>query len=68
MTAIRQSSLFFHPKFIRGRDGQEAAEALLPYRRDAVASILSTLYILAGALRSNMKIPVRVPLELITYL
>ena len=57
LVAVRQSALFFHPKFIN--DNDEAAERLLSFRRDAVASILMNLYILAGSLRANRKVPVR---------
>ncbi|KAJ3494347.1 hypothetical protein NLG97_g4141 [Lecanicillium saksenae] len=34
---------------------------LLPYRRDAVATVLANLYILAGALRSHRKVPRYLP-------
>ncbi len=54
---MRQSALFFHPKFIN--DNDEAVERLLSYRRDAVAAILMNLYILAGSLRADRKVPVR---------
>lgn len=54
--AVRQSAIYFHPKFIR--DNDEAVGRLLIYRRDAVASILGNLYTLAGALRSAHKVPV----------
>jgi hypothetical protein len=59
LVAVRQSSLFFHPKFVR--DNDEAVERLLCHRRDAVASILTNLYILAGALKSNRQVPVSIP-------
>ena len=54
--AVRQSALFYKPETIR--DNREAAEKLMGYRRDAVAAILGNLYILAGALRSQRKVPV----------
>lgn len=57
LVAVRQSALFFHPKFVT--DNDEAAERLLSYRRDAVAAILMNLYILAGSLRADRKVPVR---------
>lgn len=57
VVAVRQSALFYEPDTIR--DNREAAEKLLGYRRDAVAAILGNLYILAGALRSQRKVPVR---------
>lgn len=56
LIAVRQSALFYNPNYIR--DNPVAAEKLLSYRRDAVASILGNLYILAGALRSQRKVPV----------
>lgn len=40
-------------------DNEQAAESLLTYRRDAVAAILMNLYVLAGALRGDQKVPVR---------
>lgn len=42
-------------------DSVNASEALLPFRRDAVASILLNLYTLAGALRGNRKVPRYLP-------
>jgi hypothetical protein len=39
-------------------DNEQAAETLLAYRRDAVAAILMNLYVLAGALRGDRKVPV----------
>jgi hypothetical protein len=42
-------------------DNEQAAESLLAYRRDAVASILMNLYVLAGALRGNRKVPRYLP-------
>lgn len=53
---VRQSALFYNPGFVR--DTPLAAEKLLGYRRDAVAAVLANLYILAGALRSERKVPV----------
>jgi hypothetical protein len=57
LIAVRQSAVFYNPGHIR--DDSAAAEKLLSYRRDAVAAILGNLYILAGALRSKRKVPVR---------
>ena len=57
LVSVRQSSLFFHPHYISD-DNQQAAESLLAYRRDAVAAILMNLYVLAGALRGDRKVPV----------
>lgn len=59
LIAVRQSALVYNPNFIR--DNPVAAEKLLVYRRDAVAAILGNLYILAGAMRSQRKVPVRLP-------
>lgn len=56
LVAVRQSSLFFHPHFLS--DNKQAADSMLAYRRDAVAAILMNLYVLAGALRGNRKVPV----------
>jgi hypothetical protein len=42
-------------------DSINASEALLPFRRDAVAAILMNLYVLAGALRGNRKVPKYLP-------
>jgi len=39
-------------------DNEQAAESLLSLRRDAVAAVLMNLYILAGALRGDRKVPV----------
>jgi hypothetical protein len=59
LVAVRQSSLFFHPHYIS--DNEQAAESLLAYRRDAVAAVLMNLYVLAGALRGNRKVPRYLP-------
>jgi hypothetical protein len=59
LVAVRESALYFDPKFVR--DNDEAMSALLNYRRDAVASILTNLYILAGALRADRKVPRYLP-------
>lgn len=58
LVSVRQSALYFHPKFIR--DNDEAIGRLLIYRRDAVAAIMGNLYTLAGALRTDHKVPVSV--------
>ncbi|CAJ2504806.1 Uu.00g122000.m01.CDS01 [Anthostomella pinea] len=55
IVTVRQSSLFYHPHFIR--DNAEAAADLLGHRRDAIATILTNLYVLSGALRANRKVP-----------
>jgi hypothetical protein len=59
LVEVRQASLFFHPNYMS--DNIHASEALLPFRRDAVASILMNLYVLAGALRGNRKVPRYLP-------
>lgn len=59
LIAVRQSALFYNPNYIR--DNPVAAEKLLSYRRDAVAAILGNLYILAGALKSQRKVPRYLP-------
>ena len=41
-------------------DNEQAVESLLTYRRDAVAAILMNLYLLAGALRGDQKVPVSI--------
>lgn len=57
LIAVRQSAVFYNPDYIR--DDPVAAQRLLGFRRDAVASILANLYIFAGALRADRKVPVR---------
>ncbi|KAH8598829.1 hypothetical protein B0O99DRAFT_537965 [Bisporella sp. PMI_857] len=59
LVAVRQSSMFFHPHYLS--DNEQAAESLLAYRRDAVAAILMNLYVLAGALRGDRKVPRYLP-------
>ncbi|KAI1341158.1 hypothetical protein F5Y15DRAFT_377088 [Xylariaceae sp. FL0016] len=59
IVTVRQSSVFYHPHFIR--DNAEAAAELLSYRRDAIAAILTNLYILSGALRADRKVPMYLP-------
>lgn len=56
LVSVRQSSLFFHPHYLS--DSEQASESLLAFRRDAVACILMNLYVLAGALRGDRKVPV----------
>jgi hypothetical protein len=65
VVALRQSSLFYHPEFVR--DNAEAAARLLGFRRDAVASILTNLYVLSGALRADRKVPVSTQYGLFVY-
>lgn len=59
LISVRQSSLFFHPHYMS--DNEQAAESLLTYRRDAVAAILMNLYVLAGALKMDQKVPRYLP-------
>ncbi|KAL2755935.1 hypothetical protein ACRALDRAFT_2105296 [Sodiomyces alcalophilus JCM 7366] len=59
LVSIRQAALYYNPGNIRSED--DIAARLLPFRRDAVASILSNLYILAGALKSGRKVPRYLP-------
>ncbi|ORY62492.1 uncharacterized protein BCR38DRAFT_347050 [Pseudomassariella vexata] len=59
VVTVRQSSLFYHPHFIR--DNTEAAARLLGYRRDAIATMLTNLYVLSGALRADRKVPKYLP-------
>lgn len=56
VVTIRQSSLFYHPHFV-GNDSEAAAD-LLGCRRDAIAAVLTNLYVLSGALRSRRPVPV----------
>jgi hypothetical protein len=51
--------LYFHPNYMS--QNEVVSNELLPYRRDAVASILMTLYILAGALRGKRRVPRYLP-------
>ncbi|KAL6873005.1 hypothetical protein J3F83DRAFT_713461 [Trichoderma novae-zelandiae] len=57
LIAVRQSAVLYNPDYIR--DDPVAAQRLLGFRRDAVASILANLYIFAGALRADRKVPWR---------
>ncbi|KAH0526590.1 hypothetical protein TsFJ059_009891 [Trichoderma semiorbis] len=59
LIAVRQSAVFYNPDYIR--DDTVAAQRLLGFRRDAVASILANLYIFAGALRADRKVPRYLP-------
>ncbi|KAI3321097.1 hypothetical protein HD806DRAFT_537749 [Xylariaceae sp. AK1471] len=59
VVTLRQSSLFYHPQFIR--DDSEAAIDLLRCKRDAIATILTNLYILSGALRASRQVPRYLP-------
>ncbi|KAL7946093.1 hypothetical protein V8C42DRAFT_322450 [Trichoderma barbatum] len=59
LIAVRQSAAFYNPDYIR--DDPVAAQRLLGFRRDAVASILANLYIFAGALRADRKVPRYLP-------
>ncbi|KAI2464046.1 hypothetical protein F4781DRAFT_92230 [Annulohypoxylon bovei var. microspora] len=59
IVTARQASLFYHPHFIR--DNTDFAAALLGHRRDAIATILTNLYVLSGALRADRKVPKYLP-------
>ncbi|KAI1141707.1 hypothetical protein F5Y05DRAFT_373511 [Hypoxylon sp. FL0543] len=59
IVTARQASLFYHPHFIR--DNTEFAIDLLGHRRDAIAAILTNLYVLSGALRADRKVPKYLP-------
>ncbi|KAI0827786.1 hypothetical protein F5Y06DRAFT_226759 [Hypoxylon sp. FL0890] len=59
IVTARQASLFYHPHFIR--DNTEFAIDLLGHRRDAIAAILTNLYVLSGAIRAERKVPKYLP-------
>ncbi|KAI8628456.1 hypothetical protein F5Y19DRAFT_437905 [Xylariaceae sp. FL1651] len=59
IVTVRQSSLFYHPHFIR--DNSEAAMDMLGYRRDAIATIMTDLYVLSGALLAKRQVPKYLP-------
>ncbi|RDW71991.1 putative BRE4 [Coleophoma crateriformis] len=59
LVSVRQAAIFFHPHYMT--DNDQAAESLLAYRRDAVATVLMNLYVLAGALRGDCKVPRYLP-------
>lgn len=59
LVEVRQFSLYFHPNYMS--QNEAVSNELLPYRRDAVASILMNLYILAGALRGKRRVPRYLP-------
>ena len=56
---VRQASLYFEPFLFRG--DQDATRRMLSPRRDAVASLLMNLYVLAGALRAKRPVPRYLP-------
>lgn len=56
---VRQSSLYFQPYMFQG--SPEANHKLISVRRDAVASVLLNLYVLASALRSKRPVPRYLP-------
>ncbi|KAI0467529.1 hypothetical protein F4859DRAFT_493628 [Xylaria cf. heliscus] len=59
IVTVRQSSLFYHPNFVGGNS--EAAMDLLGYRRDEIATVLTILYVLSGALRADRPVPKYLP-------
>ena len=56
---VRQSSVYFEPYMLTSNDDSDSS--LLAVRRDAVATILMNLYVLAGALRSSRPVPRYLP-------
>lgn len=58
LITVRQAALFYAADFARRGD---AARAMLGHRRDAVAAVLTNLYVLSGALRAGSKVPVSCP-------
>lgn len=65
LVKVRQYSLYFQPRMheinMTNPEGQLMNQILLPYRRDAVASILMNLYMLAGALKTGRPVPRYMP-------
>ena len=65
LVKVRQYSLYFQPRMheinMTNPEGKLMNEILLPYRRDAVASILMNLYILAGAFKAGRPVPRYMP-------
>ncbi|KAJ2892590.1 hypothetical protein MKZ38_009596 [Zalerion maritima] len=59
LVAVRQAAQSYERS--GGKEDKEAATKLLSYRRDAVAAVLSNLYILSGALRGNRRVPRYLP-------
>ena len=60
LVQVRQSSLYFQPS-MRSSASSPTAASLTSYRRDAVATILLNLYILACALRAGQPVPRYLP-------
>ncbi|SPO05040.1 related to BRE4 Protein involved in endocytosis [Cephalotrichum gorgonifer] len=58
LVTVRQAALFYRPGFARIG---EAARMVLGHRRDAVAVMLTNLYVLSGALRAGVKVPRYLP-------
>lgn len=50
--------MLYHSHSIR--DDPEEATDLLSYRRDEIATVLTNLYVLAGALRADRQLPVSI--------
>lgn len=61
LVEIRTASVFFHPQSYYMTDNPEVSDLMLSCRRDAVASVLMNIYILAGALRSDRPLPRYLP-------
>ncbi|KAI0446327.1 hypothetical protein F4803DRAFT_559499 [Xylaria telfairii] len=64
IVTVRHCSLFYHPNFVGGNS--EAAMDLLGYRRDEIATVLTILYVLSGALRSGRPVPKYLPNAAVT--
>ncbi|KAI1186618.1 hypothetical protein F5B17DRAFT_440946 [Nemania serpens] len=64
VVTLRQSSLLCHSHYIR--DDSEDAMDLLNYRRDEIATVLTNLYVLAGALRANRQLPKYLPSAIVS--
>ncbi|KAI1434257.1 hypothetical protein GGR50DRAFT_663700 [Xylaria sp. CBS 124048] len=63
VVTVRQSSLFYHPKFVG--DDSEATTSLFKYRRDVMAAIVTNLYVLSAALRDETHVPKYLPNALV---
>ncbi|KAI1175218.1 hypothetical protein F4777DRAFT_340427 [Nemania sp. FL0916] len=61
---LRQSSLCYRPHSIG--DESDIAINLISYRRDEIATVLTNMYVLAGALRADRRIPRYLPNAAVT--
>lgn len=55
LITVRQAALFYAAEFVRKG---EVARMVLGHRRDAVAAVLTNLYVLSGAMKAGSKVPV----------